>query len=199
MYVYEYVYHDPLTEALCGIAQQPCIWQYLTCFRKRSLVTEMRSRSDNSHVEYYTLQELASVLISRLVSVCVRVRAATLSISVLSTTVCNFRIIHPLSAIRQFRQFCNGTWERSSPVDWSSRVEERKRQREREGEGGRGDRLQTTLKFDWSIASGTAKNFSPAPPRCITRVWSQYVFITHEQTTNPLRDIDGTVSFIFAN
>jgi len=27
----------------------------------------MRSRSDNSHVEYYTLQELASVLVSQLV------------------------------------------------------------------------------------------------------------------------------------
>ena len=74
-YVYAYVcmyvlYHDPLTEARHGIAQQPCIWQYLTCFRKRSLVTEMRSRSDNSHVEYYTLQELASVLISQLVCSC---------------------------------------------------------------------------------------------------------------------------------
>lgn len=32
----------------------------------------MRSRSDNSHVEYYTLQELASVLISRLASACSR-------------------------------------------------------------------------------------------------------------------------------
>lgn len=71
-YACMYVYHDPLTEARHGIAQQPCIWQYLTCFRKRSLVTEMRSRSDNSHVEYYTLQELASVLISQLVCSCSR-------------------------------------------------------------------------------------------------------------------------------
>lgn len=91
----------------------------------------MRSRSDNSHVEYYTVQELPSVLISR--SPLVRQRVCTLA------TVCNFRIIHPLSVIRQFRQFRNGTLECARPT---------KRKR-----------LQTTLKFNRTAASGSTEIF----------------------------------------
>ena len=83
-----------------------CIWQYLTCFRKRSLVTEMRSPSDNSYVEYYTVEELPLCRIARAMHVLLRMHRARARLS-----VSNFRIIRPLSAIRQFRQFRNGTWE----------------------------------------------------------------------------------------
>lgn len=85
-----------------------CIWQYLTCFRKRSLVTEMRSRSDNSYVEYYTVEELPLVPY--------RASDARPPAHARCAPVSNFRIIRPLSAIRQFRQFRNGTWECGATV-----------------------------------------------------------------------------------
>lgn len=106
---------SPTPPPVCGCAcikipsqrgpryNRACIWQYLTCFRKRSLVTEMRSRSDNSYVEYYTVEELPLVPY--------RASDARPPAHARCAPVSNFRIIRPLSAIRQFRQFRNGTWE----------------------------------------------------------------------------------------
>lgn len=124
-----------------------CIWQYLTCFRKRSLVTEMRSRSDNSYVEYYTVEELPLVPY--------RASDARPPAHARCAPVSNFRIIRPLSAIRQFRQFRNGTWECGATVGGGG---ERKKR-------GRGFRLQTTLKFDrcGPVASGATEIFLSRP------------------------------------
>lgn len=136
---------SPTPPPVCGCAcikipsqrgpryNRACIWQYLTCFRKRSLVTEMRSRSDNSYVEYYTVEELPLVPY--------RASDARPPAHARCAPVSNFRIIRPLSAIRQFRQFRNGTWECGARGGG-------KREEGREEGGGGGFRLQTTLKFD---------------------------------------------------
>lgn len=178
-----------ITEARHGIAQQPCIWQYLTCFRKRSLVTEMRSRSDNSHVEYYTLQELASALISRLACSCSRRHvylfprpfspSLTPSLSLCPPSLFVTFVLYTLCP--RFDSFDSFAMERENAAARST-VREKP--------------LETTLKFDRPAASGTTENFYPAPPWCTrvhrftfprTHARSQYVFITGGSQAKLLR------------
>lgn len=65
----------------------------------------MRSRSDNSYVEYYTVEELPLCRIARAMHVLLRMRRPCLSVS-------NFRIIRPLSA--RFDSFDSFAMEREN-------------------------------------------------------------------------------------